>query len=311
MKMSFYRRVTDKYSIYIKVEASTNTVDTNVKMVEADTESKILFHSDYSQISLDFIESKYQSYQPNQILFEPIKYYTVDTRFDDYEDKILTIKAYTEKDILVDTIELDDPQQVANFQDKAEDIIADNEKEIYEEASDLYDSIYRDWEEYKLRDIIDVLNDLLKAKLPEDIKKTKYKDYLVKNSSISESLYIHLIESPPEPDEFDDDEHKQWHDNDDWDLKVRISSHEIPNSSSIYGKTDVNIKISATSKPEEIYSKFIQYISKIEDTPKYTDHITASTQQLNLKFADIMRSKDFQKIVIREAEVVENEGGLT
>lgn len=237
---------------------------------------KYKYNSYENVISLDFIKEPFYfyesdvryNYKPQQVLYRPVDYYTVEKDDEDYRVTLYDSLDNEVDELLMDT---DDPDDIKST-------IEGIEESLVKGANELYEFVFIRWKKDKVYETINSFIEILKKKLPQDIKKLPYADFKIEESDVSESLYIHFIKNL-EPD----DEDQDWYYNGDWDLKVRFSSHPIPSSSGPYGKTHLNFDIDEKTKPEKLYKDLLYWIDNIKETPEFTEFIDAQliTKALN------------------------------
>ena len=203
-----------------------------------------------------FEDTRRYEYSPDEVLYRPVAYYTLEK---DGDDDDYNVTLYDSLDNQIDELLVEE--------DELDDIgwaIRCTEEDHVKEAKAKYEFIYNLWKKAKVTDVIEELKKIFKSSLAEDIKKTPYADFEVVDSKVSESLYVHLVKIKSE----------DWFEKEQWDLKVRFSSHGIPSSSGFYGQTDLNFEVDEKSKATKLYKDFLSWLSKAK--PKYTEHIKAA-----------------------------------
>lgn len=218
-------------------------------------------YSSYESIvDLSFLQKPFKNHTPDDILYHPVEYYTLEKVEDEYEVAEYTVRIFDKFDHEIDELLFD-----ADELDTITTRIASTEEDLVKEATDKQEVIFTEWKKDRVYDTVIDLEALLNKNLPNDINKTPYVDFKVISSLVSESLYVH----------FTKDSNEDWYDNENWDLKVRFSSHEIPSSAGIYGKTHLNFEIDEESKPEKLYKTLLYWLNNLKEKPKYTEYIKA------------------------------------
>ena len=208
------------------------------------------YESYLNKVALDFLDKPFHldgEHQPKEILFMPCSYYA-SVPLKDYPG-IFDVTLYDKDKKEINTFEWD-----SNQSPEQSEAIFSIEEYDEKEAQELRNRIYDAWRSNTIYETSWDLASLMKERLPEDIKKTKYVAFEVVASGQSESVYLYLTEDQEWADDPD------YSNSDGHDLKIRISSHDRTPSSNRYARADETVDVTEEDTPEGLYQKVLDII---------------------------------------------------